>query len=95
MEPLEFHTVNAFVTATTPHSGSQAAVVLIPPGDPRASDDTYLLALASDFAWPATAFVTPLEDGEVPKYAIRWFTQAGVSRRVPPVGLHSMCFVHG
>lgn len=75
--PLEFHTVNAF--ANGPHSGSQAAVVLFRPGDARAHDDKYLVALASDFSWPATVFISPREGGDVPAYAIRWFTKEGVS----------------
>lgn len=74
--PLEFHTVNAF--ANGPHSGSQAAVIIFPPGDKRGSDDKYLLALASDFSWPATVFISPRE-GDVPTYSIRWFTKEGVS----------------
>jgi predicted PhzF superfamily epimerase YddE/YHI9 len=72
---LEFYTVNAF--ANSPHTGSQAAVVLIPPNDSRWSDDTYLKAVAGDFAWPATVYISPLE-AEGPSYKIRWFTKEGV-----------------
>ncbi|BEJ18008.1 hypothetical protein CspHIS471_0702850 [Cutaneotrichosporon sp. HIS471] len=71
MEPLQFYTVNAF--ANSPHSGSQAAVVLFPANDPRWNDETYLQAVAGDFAWPATVYLSPLGDA----YAIRWFTKAG------------------
>lgn len=79
MDPLSFYTVNAF--ANSPHSGSQAAVVLFPPGDSRWEDEAYLLAVATDFSWPATVFLSPLggEEEEVPRYAIRWFTKEGVS----------------
>ncbi|KLT40112.1 Diaminopimelate epimerase-like protein [Cutaneotrichosporon oleaginosum] len=81
---LEFYAVNAF--ANSPHSGSQAAVVVVPHDDARWTDETYLQAVAGDFAWPATVFVSPMKnEGEsssggkpkTPKYAIRWFTKAG------------------
>lgn len=58
LAPLPFHLVNVFTA--TPHAGSQAAVILIPKGDPRGTDEDYKLALASDFSLPATVFLIPM-----------------------------------
>jgi predicted PhzF superfamily epimerase YddE/YHI9 len=74
--PLPFHLVNVFTS--TPHAGSQAAVVVLPPGDARANDEAYKTALAGDFNLPATVFLVPVDE-TVPKYEMRWYTGAGVS----------------
>ncbi|BEJ00349.1 hypothetical protein CcaverHIS631_0502060 [Cutaneotrichosporon cavernicola] len=70
--PVRFFLANAF--ATHPHGGNQAAVVLLPPGDERAKDDTFCRTLGQDFDMPMTAIVTPKEEGV---YAMRWWTGSG------------------
>lgn len=77
-KPLPFQLINAF--AATPRAGNQAAVVVIPKEDPRATDAEYMQAVAKDFNLSETAFLVPLgSSGEVPKYGLRWFTPAAVS----------------
>ncbi|GMK55140.1 hypothetical protein CspeluHIS016_0201960 [Cutaneotrichosporon spelunceum] len=70
---LPFRTVNAF--APTPHAGNQAAVVIFPTDDPRASDDEYYRALSADFNLAETAFLVPKDtESKTPRYGLRWFT---------------------
>jgi predicted PhzF superfamily epimerase YddE/YHI9 len=69
---LEYHLINAFTTAS-PHSGNQAAVVLFPANDPRATDDVFLLKTARDFGFAETAFLVPVDE-EKGRWGLRWFT---------------------
>ena len=55
-----------------PFSGNQAAVVLLDPGDSRASDASWMQGVAGDFNLAETAFLVPLGGRET--YALRWFT---------------------
>lgn len=84
--PLPYHLVNVFTS--TPHAGSQAAVILLPRDDPRATNEEYKIALSSDFNLPATVFLVPIDDS-VPRYQIRWYTSAGVSRSQPQASQRS------
>ena len=74
MSELKYHLVNSF-SAASPTSGSQCAVVLLPPADPRIADDDWLQTIASNFSYPATSFVVPkqAEGGDELEYNIRWF----------------------
>lgn len=76
---LPFHAINAF--APTPHGGNQAAVVILPKGDPRGEDENYMQIIAADFNLSETAYLSPLDDGQVPTYSLRWFTPEEVSRQ--------------
>ena len=69
---LEYHLVNAF-TASSPHSGNQASVVLFPAGDPRATDDAFLLRTAKDFGFAETAYLVPIDE-QKGRWGLRWFT---------------------
>ncbi|GMK59738.1 hypothetical protein CspeluHIS016_0803440 [Cutaneotrichosporon spelunceum] len=69
---VPFHMINAF--GPSPYAGNQASVVLFPKGDPRTTDDGYMQKVARDFNLSETAFVHPLDDSDVPKYSLRWFT---------------------
>jgi predicted PhzF superfamily epimerase YddE/YHI9 len=83
LQQLQFHLINAF--APTSHAGNQAAVVIVPADDPRATDEKWMLTVAADFNLSETAYLVPIEpDAEVPKYGLRWFTPTVVSevRRV-------------
>lgn len=88
-QPLQFQLINAF--AATPRAGNQAAVVLIPKEDPRATDEAYMQAVAKDFNLSETAYLVPLgSTNGVPKYGLRWFTPTDVGISLPHVGLALM-----
>jgi hypothetical protein len=74
MSELKYHLVNSF-SATSPTSGSQCAVVLLPHADSRMADDDWLQTIASNFSYPATSFLVPksAEDGAELEYDLRWF----------------------
>jgi len=76
MLALPYHLVNSFSTGS-PTSGSQCAVVLLPPSDDRLESSTLLQDIAHNFNFPATSFVRPTE-GIEKEYDIRWFA-SGVS----------------
>lgn len=73
---LPFYLVNAFTLPTSPHSGNQAAVVVLPASHPKEADDEWKQLTARDFNFAETAFVTKREDG---KWGLRWWTPAVVS----------------
>lgn len=75
MQQPRFYLANAF--ATHPHGGNQAAIVVLPAGDKRGSDDAWCRALGRDFEMPMTAILTPIKDGEEPEYKMRWWTGSG------------------
>ncbi|KAI9635067.1 uncharacterized protein MKK02DRAFT_43747 [Dioszegia hungarica] len=70
---LPFYLVNAFTLPTSPHSGNQAAVVVLPASHPKEADDEWKQLTARDFNFAETAFVTKREDG---KWGLRWWTPA-------------------
>jgi predicted PhzF superfamily epimerase YddE/YHI9 len=86
MPELPYHLINSF-SDSSPTSGSQCAVVLLPASDPRLEDADWLQAIAHNFNFPATSFLRPSrnEGGEL-EYDIRWFA-AGVSSRSSYYGL--------
>lgn len=75
MAPLQFYLANAF--ASTPHGGNQAAVVILPSGDARASNEEWMSNVAKDFGLPMTAFCGEI-DPAAGQYSMRWFTPAGL-----------------
>jgi len=70
---LEYHLINAFTT-DSPHSGNQAAVVLLASStDPRANDEEFLLRTAKDFGCSETAYLVPIDE-QAGEWNLRWFT---------------------
>ena len=75
---LPFHLINAFTLPDSPHSGNQAAVVVLPSAShPCAKDDAYMQLVSRDFNFAETAWVYPLDSGG---FSLRWFTPELVSR---------------
>ncbi|KIR98442.1 hypothetical protein L804_04014 [Cryptococcus deuterogattii 2001/935-1] len=73
MSALPYYLINAFPGATS-HSGSQCAVVIIPENDTRFEDSVYLQNVASDFNYPATAYLPFVKKNETEaEYELRWF----------------------
>jgi PhzF family phenazine biosynthesis protein len=63
--------VDAFTS--TPFSGNQAAVIVIPGNDPWPKD-SFLLQVAAEFNYAETAYIRKIESGSANDYELRWFT---------------------
>ncbi|KAL1410596.1 hypothetical protein Q8F55_004613 [Vanrija albida] len=89
--PLPYHLINAF--AHSPHSGNQAAVVVLSPSASSAAyTDAWHVSTAADFGFAETAFVVPLDlAADEPVYEIRFFTP---SVEVPMCGHATLAAGH-
>lgn len=68
---FDYSIVNAFTASDGPHSGNQAAVVILPAPSPSSPSDEWRSLVARDFGFSETAYVEPLSPG---RWTLRWFT---------------------